>query len=310
LANSYPPHYFLGMVFSVVGALARVIAPVAAVAALVAQVPTQLPATPAVRLVDESNPLAGKPFYVDPISLAMRAAKSTGSPELTTIANTPSSFWIDQAFSAGSVAGTVARYTGAAQAAGAMPVLTLYAIPNRDCGSFAAGGFSSGAEYRQWIDGVASGLGSAPAAIILEPDALAMADCLSAGQRQERFDLMKYAVDTLTTHTSAVHGGSASTPRTSTPPKRKSVSARRSRASPMVRTMLSTPPATAWGRRPTARSTGATRPGERLGSHPPRPPRASTPMPTCGSSGQGNPMDPAIAANPRPAGSSTSTPSN
>ena len=37
-----------------------------------------------------------------------------------------------------------------------------------------------------------------PAPIILEPDALAVADCLSADQRQERFDLMRYAVDTLT----------------------------------------------------------------------------------------------------------------
>ena len=40
--------------------------------------------------------------------------------------------------------------------------------------------------------------GLLPAAIILEPDALAMADCLSADQRQERFDLIRYAVDTLT----------------------------------------------------------------------------------------------------------------
>lgn len=190
------------MVFSAFGAFARWIAPAAAVAAVVAQFPApsaaRIASPPAVRLVDESNPLAGRPFYVDPISLAMRAAKNTGSPELTAIANTPASYWLDEAFSAGSVAGTVARYTGAAKSAGAMPVLTLYAIPNRDCGSFAAGGFSGGAGYRQWVDGVAAGLGSNPAAIILEPDALAMADCLSAGQRQERFELMKYAVDTLT----------------------------------------------------------------------------------------------------------------
>jgi endoglucanase len=52
--------------------------------------------------------------------------------------------------------------------------------------------------YRQWIDSISSGLGGSPAAIILEPDALAMADCLSADQRQERFDLMRYAVDSLT----------------------------------------------------------------------------------------------------------------
>jgi len=79
-----------------------------------------------------------------------------------------------------------------------MPVLALYAIPHRDCGSFAAGGFATAAGYRQWIDGVAAGLGSSPAAIILEPDALDMADCLSPDQRQERFDLLRYAVDTLT----------------------------------------------------------------------------------------------------------------
>ena len=34
-----------------------------------------------------------------------------------------------------------------------------------------------------------------PAAIILEPDAIAMADCLSADQQQERFGLLSYAVD-------------------------------------------------------------------------------------------------------------------
>ena len=77
-------------------------------------------------------------------------------------------------------------------------MLALYGIPHRDCGSFAAGGFGSADAYRGWIDGVASAIGSGPAAIILEPDALAMADCLSGDQRQERFDLMRYAVDTLT----------------------------------------------------------------------------------------------------------------
>lgn len=37
-----------------------------------------------------------------------------------------------------------------------------------------------------------------PAAIILEPDAIAMADCLSADQQQERYFLLSYAVDALT----------------------------------------------------------------------------------------------------------------
>ena len=178
----------------------RLIAPLAAVAAIAGTTP--VPAQ--VRLAGDSNPLAGRQFYVDPISAAMRAARNANppSPELTAIANTPTAYWLDQAFS--SPAATVARYVGAAQAAGAMPVLALYAIPNRDCGSFAAGGFASAADYRGWIDSVASGVGSAPAAIILEPDALAMADCLSPDQRQERFALMRYAVDALTRDPAAV----------------------------------------------------------------------------------------------------------
>lgn len=180
--------------------------PAVAVVAVAVSVPAEptVGPSPAIRLVDEANPLAGKPFYVDPISSAMRAAKGSNNPQLTAIANTPASFWLDQAFPPSTVAGTVSRYAGAAQAAGAMPVLTLYAIPNRDCGSFAAGGFASGTDYRRWIDAVSTGLGGAPAAIILEPDALAMADCLSGGQRQERFDLMSYAVDKLTANPAAV----------------------------------------------------------------------------------------------------------
>jgi endoglucanase len=158
--------------------------------------PVQVRPAPTVRLVDEVNPLAGAPFYVNPTSAAMRAAQSADppSPELTAIANTPQAYWIVP----GSSAATIPGYIGAAQAAGAMPVLAVYGIPHRDCGSFAAGGLSTAADYRGWIDGIASGLGPSPAAVILEPDALAMADCLSGDQRQERFDLIRYAVDTLT----------------------------------------------------------------------------------------------------------------
>ena len=186
---------------SAASAVARWIVPSLTVAAiacvgLVAD-PVQVGPAETVRLAaDEANPLAGAPFYVNPTSAAMRAAQGADppSPELTTIANTPQAYWIVP----GSSAATVAKYIGDAQAAGAMPVLALYGIPHRDCGSFAAGGFGSGDAYRGWIDGIAADLGAWPAAVILEPDALAMADCLSGDQRQERFDLIRYAVDTLT----------------------------------------------------------------------------------------------------------------
>ena len=191
-------HYFSQVMFSALRAVARWIAPLVAVAAVAG------PGFP-VALADDGNPLAGRPFYVDPISRAMTAAKNANppSPELTAIANTPQAYWLDHAFPAATVINTVSRYAGAAQAAGATPIFAIYAIPYRDCGSFAAGGFSSDAGYRGWIDSIAAGLGSMPAAIILEPDALAMADCLSADQRQERFDLISYAVDSLTRNPAA-----------------------------------------------------------------------------------------------------------
>lgn len=188
------------MIPSALGALSRGITAVLTVAAVVGAVVTvDTVHAPAVRLADSDNPLAGQPFYVDPVSAAMRASHAQpDSVELARVANTPQAYWLDQAFPIGSVGSTVARHTGAAAAAGAMPVLVLYAIPHRDCGSYAAGGFSSGASYRAWVDSVADGIGGSPAAVIVEPDALAMADCLSGDARQERFNLISYAVDTLT----------------------------------------------------------------------------------------------------------------
>ena len=186
------------MTFSAAGTVLRWIASaltVTATAGLLFQA-DPVRTVPAMRLIDYTNPLAGLPFYVKPASSAMRAAQHADppSPQLTSIANTPQAYWIVP----GSSAATVARYTRDAQAAGALPVLALYGIPHRDCGSFAAGGFATAEEYRGWIDGIATDVGSSRVAIILEPDALAMADCLSADQRQERFDLIRYAVDTFT----------------------------------------------------------------------------------------------------------------
>jgi endoglucanase len=150
------------VISSAVAALSRWIVPCLAVAAVVATVPSEPMASTNIRLVDEVNPLAGRPFYVDPISKAMNASHGDpSSPQLAYVANTPQAYWLDQAFPAGSVTGVVSRLTGAAQAAGATPLLALYAIPHRDCGSYAAGGFGSGDAYRQWVDAIAAGLGCA-----------------------------------------------------------------------------------------------------------------------------------------------------
>src|SRR4029434_6544525 len=55
---------------------------------------------------------------------------------------------------------------------GQIPVLVAYNIPFRDCAQFSAGGATSSAEYKAWIDGFAAGIGDATAMVILEPDEL------------------------------------------------------------------------------------------------------------------------------------------
>src|SRR5258708_21866474 len=105
-------------------AVARWIAPLLTVADVagmgLAGDPVHVGPAPAVRLVDEVNPLAGAPLYVNPASAAMRAAQNANppSPELTAIANTPQAYWIVPASSAA----TGATYTGAPHVAGAIPV--------------------------------------------------------------------------------------------------------------------------------------------------------------------------------------------
>src|SRR5687768_12105842 len=69
--------------------------------------------------------------------------------------------------------------------AGAVPIFVLYAIPQRDCGSFASGGARTAAAYREWIAGAAEGIGERRAIVILEPDALNEIDCLSASALTE-----------------------------------------------------------------------------------------------------------------------------
>src|SRR5829696_935013 len=309
---------------SAAGALAWWVAPfltVAAVASLgLVADPVPIRPAPTVRLADEVNPLAGSPFYVNPTSAAMRAALSADppSPELTAIANTPQAYWIVP----GSSAATVAKFTGEAQAAGAIPVLTLYGIPHRDCGSFAAGGFATAADYRGWIDGIAADLGSSRAEIILEPDALAMADCLSADQRQERFDLIRYAVDTLTRNPATAVYVDAGHLRWHSPEEMAArlnqVGVDRARGFSLnTANFFTTDEEIGYGEAisgltngshyviDTSRNGAGPAPGSpldwcnpsgrALAPRPPRKPRARTPTPTCGSNVPVNPTDHATA---------------
>ena len=149
--------------------------------------------------VDTAQRVASGGFYVDPNSSAARAM--VDYPETASIvarlADTPQAFWLSATSPPTAVANEVGRYVDAAARANAVPVLVTYAIPQRDCGSYSAGGYSNGADYRTWSDNVAAGIGNREAVVIVEPDALTDWSCLSSEQATERVDLLRYSVNAL-----------------------------------------------------------------------------------------------------------------
>ncbi|MFI6286547.1 glycoside hydrolase family 6 protein [Streptomyces sp. NPDC051018] len=96
-------------------------------------------------------------------------------------------------------AADVRAYTDQAARAGRDGLLVLYYIPHRDCGQYSAGGAPDAAAYRAWVDGVARAIGGRRVTVILEPDAVPhlVDGCLPRELRQERYELLRGAVERL-----------------------------------------------------------------------------------------------------------------
>jgi len=106
----------------------------------------------------------------------------------------PQALWFSESVPTATVRSAVAGYVGRAVVAKARPVLVLYAIPGRDCGSYSAGGFPDAVSYRRWVDQVAKGLYRSSALVILEPDALASAGTCGGASR---LSLLRWATKRL-----------------------------------------------------------------------------------------------------------------
>lgn len=154
------------------------------------------------------NPFLNEKFYVDPNSKAKQTeaqwrseGRTADADELKTISEAPAdpryfAEWTEVGDSGG-VEFQVRHWVGVYKAAGALPTIGAYAIPNRDCGSYSGGGFATAQEYKNWIDGFARGIGDDKVVVILEPDALPGMSCLSDAMKQDRLSLLKYAVYSL-----------------------------------------------------------------------------------------------------------------
>ena len=164
-----------------------------------------LAAPPAARADDVLNP--GTRLWVNPQSTTVAAAaklKGSDRRNALRLAAVPTSTWLTQ--------GTPAQVRAQAFEIGwraardhAVPVVTAYDIPGRDCSQYSAGGAASTKDYKAWIRGLADGLSRFRSVVILEPDgiALAPADCGgTADQQAMRVRQMNYAVDRL----KALHG--------------------------------------------------------------------------------------------------------
>ncbi|EPJ38309.1 putative endoglucanase 1 [Streptomyces afghaniensis 772] len=102
------------------------------------------------------------------------------------IADQPAAVWFAD-YAPDTLTARVAAVTSGAAALGRVPVLVPYAIPGRDCGGYSQGGAPDLDAYDAWIDRFADGLGSGEVIVVLEPDSVAQTECLSAGERADRF---------------------------------------------------------------------------------------------------------------------------
>ena len=122
-----------------------------------------------------------------------RSSRPEDAALMDRLAQQPVAKWVNEWVPLSEVSRTVSR----AASSGATPVFVAYNIPNRDLGSYSAGGAASADAYRQWIREFAAGLGGKRAIVVLEPDAVPQTAKMTAAGREERFALLRDAIQVL-----------------------------------------------------------------------------------------------------------------
>lgn len=160
----------------------------------------------------------GDRLYVDPYSDARRVADQLAASGDTTtaalieqIANQPTAVWLGDWYSPTLLLSVIQRHLRASAAQGATPVFVTYAVPDRDCGGYSAGGFTA-EQYLDWNHRVADALAGSRAVVLIEPDSLTMlSSAKCAGVAETRLPLIRSAVGILNAAglTTYLDGGNA-----------------------------------------------------------------------------------------------------
>ncbi|WP_188894793.1 glycoside hydrolase family 6 protein [Microlunatus endophyticus] len=183
-----------------------------AASATTAAAPTPPPTAPPVTTpTTPATPLNQK-FYANQISKAWKAYDSATNASteklLYQVAATPTAIWLG---GYASDPGTVSSIEAKAAKLKQTPQFVVYAIPDRDCGGYAAGGLSGVSAYEKWINSIRAAIAKRPTIVIVEPDAISMG-CLSASGKADRIAMLKYAMKTLSadpTTYAYIHAGSS-----------------------------------------------------------------------------------------------------
>ena len=136
------------------------------------------------------DPRTKRGLFVDPL---MPAAHQD-AVYARSIGRTPQALWIiPEAYPTSQVARVVRAYTSRAVKAKKTPTLSIYGIPDRDCGMYSSGGLPGAKSYKRWIKQIGRGLKAQRALVVLEPDAIPFYGdprCENAGGR---LGLLRYA---------------------------------------------------------------------------------------------------------------------
>lgn len=148
-----------------------------------------------VKVTPSDSPFDGRSLflYADSSAAKAAAAEPGYSDELSPLVTTPSAIWLTpEEFPTDVVSSRVASIVLEATRTSSISTFVVYGVPGRDCGNQSSGGLDP-AVYPGWIDAIAKGLEGSASIVVLEPDALALAD--QCGDVADRVAVIRSAVN-------------------------------------------------------------------------------------------------------------------